>query len=395
MRAGSTGRSSASCDGEGDAYPPGDGRHVLDRTRRRGALCGNGLHRRRFDSQISATVLVSPERLLLEVDDASLLLDPAQVSLSLADTTTAASRSRPALRERMAGRGADLRAGRRRRLPRTSRGAWPPPLRAAAKSLHGRRRASSAVGGCWSRPRRRPAVGLGLTIRFSDALVARAVAGVPLSWEIAIGESAFLGATAGLPQRRPPTPPLSTRSSRGSSARRTHGLPFAWKVVGVPQVNAFAFRGKIVSSPAGQGGGPARRSPGSGARDRARRAAAQPAEDVRGAGIRAVPACCSGTRGAAGAIGAAGPTQELSYGRDQEREADLAAIDLLDRAGIDPRDSRIFDRLAARRAEATPRPAPGRRFRCSRPHRRARSAARLCAAGSPSWARGLMRPLGS
>ena len=51
----------------------------------------------------------------------------------------------------------------------------------------------------------------------------------------------------------------------------------------------------------------------------------------------------------AGVVRAAGvQIQELSYGRDQELEADLAAIDLLAGAGIDPSGlPEFFDRLAA------------------------------------------------
>ena len=59
---------------------------------------------------------------------------------------------------------------------------------------------------------------------------------------------------------------------------------------------------------------------------------------VRAAGLQAVLALLVGDlEGLGGVIRNAGlQIQELSYGRDQEREADLAAIDLLARAGIDP-----------------------------------------------------------
>ena len=350
---------------------PEMGGSVLDRTAEGAArfaatvFTGGG-----STSQISATVLVSPERLLLEVDDASLLLDPAQVSLSLAGHND----SRVAIEARLAPGGW---RGEERIYAQVDGAAFlahlaahgPPPLRAAAKSLHGRRRASSrrwrllvaAVVAV-------PAVGLGLTIRFSDALVARAVAGVPLSWEIAIGESAFLGATAGLPA----APAADTAVVDAVFARLlphvAHtGYPFAWKVVGVPQVNAFALPGGKIVVFSGLVREAARPEEIAGVLAHEIEHAVQRhslQKMVRGAGIRAVAGLLLGDLGgAAGAIGAAGvQLQELSYGRDQEREADLAAIDLLDRAGIDPAGlPAFFDRLAAEEDGGdTPAPAPGK-----------------------------------
>jgi Zn-dependent protease with chaperone function len=306
--------------------------------------------------QISATVLDTPERLVLEVDGAVLALDPAQVALSLAGHND----SRVAIEAHLAP--GSWRGGEQ--IYAQVDGAaflahlaahGPPPLRAAAESLQRKRRASSrrwrllfaalvAV----------PAVGIGLTIRFSDALVARAVAGVPLSWEIAIGESAFLGATAGLP----PAPARETAVVDAVFARllphvAQTGYPFAWKVVDVPQVNAFALPGGKVVVFSGLVREAARPEELAGVlaheiEHAVLRHSLQ--KMVRGAGIRAVAGLLFGDLGgAAGAIGEAGVgLQELSYDRDQERAADLAAIELLDRAGIDPAGlPELFGRLAA------------------------------------------------
>jgi predicted Zn-dependent protease len=74
---------------------------------------------------------------------------------------------------------------------------------------------------------------------------------------------------------------------------------------------------------------------------------------VRAAGLRAVLALVAGDLEGLGAVvlDAGVQIRELSYGRDQEREADLAAIDLLAAAGIDPAGlPDFFERLAAKEA---------------------------------------------
>ena len=146
------------------------------------------------------------------------------------------------------------------------------------------------------------------------AAVKRAVSSIPIAWECTLGESLFAAMTAGRPRA-----PEKDAAVVGAAFERLRahsaspGYQFEFAVLESPEANAFALPGGkfvVFSGLLAKAGRPE-----------------EVAGVVRAAGVQ---------------------IQELSYGRDQEREADLAAIDLLAGAGIDPSGlPDFFDRLAA------------------------------------------------
>jgi predicted Zn-dependent protease len=194
---------------------------------------------------------------------------------------------------------------------------------------------------------------------FLDKAVQRAVAGIPIAWENALGRSLFAAMTAG----RPRAPEKDAAVVKAAFERlRAHAAPagyeFEYAVIESPEVNAFAIPGgKFVVFT-----GLLKRA------DRPEEVAGVLGHEfqhailrhslqkvVRAAGLQAALTLLVGDlEGLGGAIRSAGvQIQELSYGREQEREADLTAIDLLARAGVDPAGlPDFFDRLAAQEGGA-------------------------------------------
>lgn len=202
-------------------------------------------------------------------------------------------------------------------------------------------------------------VGAALLYFFLDTVVKRAVSGIPIAWENRLGESLFAAMTAGLPR----APERDAAVVKAAFERlRAHaaapGYEFEYAVLESPEVNAFALPGgKLVvfTGLLAKAGRPEEVA-GVLAHEFQHALLRHSLQKmVRAAGLQAVLALLLGDlEGLGGVVRDAGvQIQEFSYGRDQEREADHAAIDLLVRAGIDPAGlPDFFDRLAAREGGA-------------------------------------------
>jgi predicted Zn-dependent protease len=187
-----------------------------------------------------------------------------------------------------------------------------------------------------------------------DAVVKRAVASIPIAWENTLGESLFAAMTAGRPRA-----PEKDAAVVGAAFEhlRAHsaspGYEFEYAILESPEVNAFALPGGkfvVFTGLIAKAGRPEEVAGVLGHEFEHAVLRHSLQKMVRAAGLQAVLALLVGNlEGLGGVIRAAGvQIQELSYGRDQEREADLAAIDLLANAGIDPAGlPDFFDRLAA------------------------------------------------
>jgi len=197
-------------------------------------------------------------------------------------------------------------------------------------------------------------VGATLLSLYLDAVVKRAVSSIPIAWENTLGESLFAAMTAG----RPRAPEKDAAVVKAAFERlRAHttspGYEFEFAVLESPEVNAFALPGGkfvVFTGLLAKAGRPEEVAGVLGHEFEHAVLRHSLQKMVRAAGLQAVLALLVGDlEGLGGAVRAVGvQIQELSYGRDQEREADLAAIDLLANAGIDPAGlPDFFDRLAA------------------------------------------------
>jgi predicted Zn-dependent protease len=197
-------------------------------------------------------------------------------------------------------------------------------------------------------------VGASLLYLCLDAVVKRAVASIPIAWESRLGESLFDAMTTG----RPRAPEKDAAVVKAAFERlRAHaaspGYEFEYAVLESPEVNAFALPGGkfvVFTGLLAKAGRPEEVAGVLGHEFEHAVLRHSLQKMVRAAGLQAVLALLVGDlEGLGGGLRAAGvQIQELSYGRDQEREADLAAIDLLAGAGIDPAGlPDFFDRLAA------------------------------------------------
>ena len=197
-------------------------------------------------------------------------------------------------------------------------------------------------------------VGTSLLYLCLDAVVKRAVSSIPIAWENTLGESLFAAMTAGRPRA-----PEKDAAVVGAAFEhlRAHsaspGYKFEFAVLESPEVNAFALPGGkfvVFTGLIAKAGRPEEVAGVLGHEFEHALLRHSLQKMVRAAGLQAVLALLVGNlEGLGGVIRAAGvQIQELSYGRDQEREADLAAIDLLANAVIDPAGlPDFFDRLAA------------------------------------------------
>jgi Zn-dependent protease with chaperone function len=187
-----------------------------------------------------------------------------------------------------------------------------------------------------------------------DTLVKRAVAGIPIAWENTLGESLFAAMTAGQPQAKDKDAAVvKVAFERLKTRAAAPGCEFEYAALESPAVNAFALPGcKLVvfTGLLAKAGRPEEVA-GVLAHEFQHAVLRHSLQKmVRAAGLRAVLALFVGDlEGLGGLVRSAGlQIQELSYGREQEREADLSAIDLLARSGIDPAGlPDFFDRLAA------------------------------------------------
>jgi Zn-dependent protease with chaperone function len=196
--------------------------------------------------------------------------------------------------------------------------------------------------------------GASLLYLFLDVVVKRAVSRIPIAWESRLGESLFAAMTAG----RPRAPGKDAAVVKAAFERlRAHspapGYEFEYAVLESPEVNAFALPGGkfiVFTGLIAKAGRPEEVAGVLGHEFEHALLRHSLQKMVRAAGLQAVLALLVGDlEGLGGAVHAAGvQIQELSYGRDQELQADLAAIDLLANAGIDPSGlPDFFDRLAA------------------------------------------------
>lgn len=196
-------------------------------------------------------------------------------------------------------------------------------------------------------------VGIALLSFCLDAVVKRAVSSIPIAWESRLGESLFAAMTAG----RPRAPEKDATVVKAAFERlRAHsaspGYEFEYAVLISPEVNAFALPGGkfvVFTGLLERAGRPEEVAGVLGHEFEHALLRHSLQKIVRAAGLQAVLALLVGDlEGLGGAVRAAGvQLQELSYGRDQELQADLAAIDLLASAGIDPSGlPDFFDRLA-------------------------------------------------
>jgi beta-barrel assembly-enhancing protease len=190
---------------------------------------------------------------------------------------------------------------------------------------------------------------------FFDTLVQRAVSGIPIAWENTLGETLFTAMTAGHTHAaEKDAAVVKAAFERLRAHAASPGYEFEYAVLESPEVNAFALPGgkfvvftgllAMAGRPEEVAGVLAHEFQHALLRHSLQKM-------VRAAGLQAVLALLIGDlEGLGGVIRDAGvQIQELSYGRDQERAADLAAIDLLARAGIDPAGlPDFFDRLAAK-----------------------------------------------
>jgi len=202
-------------------------------------------------------------------------------------------------------------------------------------------------------------VGASLLYLCLDTVVKRAVSSIPIAWERRLGESLFATMTAG----RPRAPEKDAAVVKAAFERlRAHlaspAYEFEYAVLVSPEVNAFALPGGkfVVFTGLLANAGRPEEVAGVLAHEFEHAVLRHGLQKmVRAAGLQAVLALLVGDlEGLGGAVRAAGvQIQELSYGRDQEREADLAAIDRLAGAGIDPAGlPDFFDRLAAQQGES-------------------------------------------
>ena len=210
-------------------------------------------------------------------------------------------------------------------------------------------------------------VGTSLLYLFLDAVVKRAVSSIPIAWENRLGESLFAAMTAG----RPRAPEKDAAVVKAAFERlRAHatspGYEFEYAVLESPEVNAFALPGGkfvVFTGLLAKAGRPEEVA-GVLAHEFQHAVLRHSLQKmVRAAGLRAVLALLIGDLdGLGGVVRDAGvQIQELSYGRDQEREADFTAVDLLAAAGIDPTGlPDFFDRLAAQAGAAGGRGAGAR-----------------------------------
>jgi predicted Zn-dependent protease len=231
----------------------------------------------------------------------------------------------------------------------------PPELRAPAARLSRRRLAVSrrwrlfliaAVAAL--------VVGVSLLFLFLDVVVKRAAGGIPIAWENTLGESLFATMTAGRPRAAEKDAAVVQAAFERLRARTASpGYEFEYAVLENPEVNAFALPGGkfvVFTGLLAKAGRPEEVA-GVLAHEFQHAVLRHSLQKmVRAAGLRAVLALVIGDlEGLGGMVrDASVQIQELSYGRDQEREADLTAIDLLAGAGIDPAAlPDFFDRLAA------------------------------------------------
>jgi Zn-dependent protease with chaperone function len=197
-------------------------------------------------------------------------------------------------------------------------------------------------------------VGASLLYLFLDVVVKRAVSRIPIAWENRLGESLFSAMTAGRPRAQEKDAAVVKAAFERLRAHTTSpGYEFEYAVLESPEVNAFALPGGkfiVLSGLLAKAGRPEEVAGVLGHEFEHAVLRHSLQKMVRAAGLQAVLALLVGDlEGLGGAVRDAGvQIQELSYGRDQEREADLAAIDLLANAGIDPAGlPDFFDRLAA------------------------------------------------
>lgn len=194
---------------------------------------------------------------------------------------------------------------------------------------------------------------------FLDALVERTVTGIPVTWENALGETLFASMTAGrtrAPEQEAAVVKAAFERLRDRAAPR--GYAFEYAVLESPEVNAFALPGGkfvVFTGLLAKAGRPEEVA-GVLAHEFQHAVLRHSLQKmVRAAGLHAVLALLVGDlEGLGGLIRDAGvQIQELSYGREQELEADLTAIDLLAAAGIDPAGlPDFFDRLSAKAGAA-------------------------------------------
>jgi Zn-dependent protease with chaperone function len=192
-----------------------------------------------------------------------------------------------------------------------------------------------------------------------DSLVKRTVSGIPVAWENTLGASLFASLTAG----RTRAPERETAVARAAFERlraplSSPGYAFECAVLESPEVNAFALPGgKLVvfTGLLAQAGRPEEVA-GVLAHELQHVVLRHGLQKmVRAAGLQAALALLVGDLDGLGVMlrDAGLRIQELSYGREQELEADRTAIDLLAGAGIDPAGlPDFFDRLSAAEAGA-------------------------------------------
>lgn len=187
-----------------------------------------------------------------------------------------------------------------------------------------------------------------------DAFVRRAASGIPIAWENALGESLFAAMTAARPRASEKDAAVVRAAfDRLRAHAASPGCAFEFAVLESPEVNAFALPGckfVVFTGLLAKAGRPEETAGVLGHEFQHAVLRHSLQRMVRAAGLRAVLALLVGDlEGLGGLVRNAGlQVQELSYGRDQEREADLAAVELLARAGIDPAGlPDFFDRLAA------------------------------------------------
>ena len=170
---------------------------------------------------------------------------------------------------------------------------------------------------------------------FFERLVQRGVSGIPIAWENTLGETLFTAMTAGHSRAaEKDAAVVKAAFERLRAHAASPGYEFEYAVLESPEVNAFALPGGKFVVFTGLLAKAVRPEEAAGVlahefQHALLRHSLQ--KMVRAAGLQAVLALLIGDlEGLGGVIRDAGvQIQELSYGREQEREADLAAIDLL------------------------------------------------------------------
>ena len=203
-------------------------------------------------------------------------------------------------------------------------------------------------------------VGVSLLSLFPGAAVRRGVSGIPIAWEKTLGESLFAAMTARQTRATGEAAAVVQAAFERLRARAASpGYEFEYAVLESPAVNAFALPGGkfvVFTGLIAKAGRPEEVA-GVLAHEFQHAILRHSLQKmVRAAGFQAILALLLGDlEGLGGMILDAGlQIQELSYGREQEREADLGAVDLLARAGIDPAGlPDFFDRLAAKEGGAS------------------------------------------